>query len=406
MVSRKPLSNDKKILLIPSWYPSKRNSLVGSFFREQASLLQDKGNYDIKVLYGIVKEVNLLAFLTYLFTKFVKKKLPIAQDYLLQEPEYHSFEIKIYRKLTEKQKYFILIRAYAYAYRTLSKTYNWVPDIIHAQSTIDGAIFARNLALSETKTPYMIIEHQVFLLHHFSKYRQALILESIREAKKVGVVSEHQKKMVLMHEPNCKPITIWNYVDEKKFTIAKSSTQRKFTVITVTYPSPIKGYKTFFETLVCLKEKTDDFQYIIIGNASFDDLSKANSTYFENIAKEMGVFEQGIFIPYVEREDLNSLLNSSDVFVSTSIAETFGVAAREAMMCGLPIITTACGGIEDSIAQETGKVVPIYDALAMANILLQIKNKEIIFDAHKIREYVIAQCGTQVFLNNMNNFYD
>lgn len=396
----------KKILLLPSWYPSKANFLVGSFFKEQANLLQDTKNYDIKVLYGVIEEVSFLEFVIYFLSEFVRKKVVLSQDYLIQTPEAHSFVIKIYKDLADKYKYFVFIRAYAYAYRVLSKSFDWQPDLIHAQSAIDAAIFARNLALSETKTPYMIIEHQVFLLHHFSKYRQALILESIREAKKVGVVSEHQKKMVLMHEPNCKPITIWNYVDEKKFTIAKSSTQRKFTVITVTYPSPIKGYKTFFETLVCLKEKTDDFQYIIIGNASFDDLSKANSTYFENIAKEMGVFEQGIFIPYVEREDLNSLLNSSDVFVSTSIAETFGVAAREAMMCGLPIITTACGGIEDSIAQETGKVVPIYDALAMANILLQIKNKEIIFDAHKIREYVIAQCGTQVFLNNMNNFYD
>ncbi len=396
----------KKILLIPSWYPSKRNSFVGSFFREQANLLQNKGNYNIKVLYGIVEEVNLFEFLVYIFTKFIKKRLAIAQDYLLQEPESHSFDIKIYKKLTEKQKYFILIRAYAYAYRTLSKTYNWVPDIIHAQTTMDGGIFAQNLSLYEIKKPYIIIEHQVFLLHFYTPYKQNLIKSALRGALKLGVVSEHQKKMVLMHEANCKPITIWNYVDEKRFTIVKSSTQRKFTIITITYPSPIKGYKTFFETLVCLKEKTDNFQYIIIGNASFDDLSKANSTYFENIAKEMGVFGQGTFIPHAERSDLNRLFNSSDVFVSTSIAETFGVAAREAMMCGLPVITTACGGIEDSITKETGRVVPIYDAISMANILLQIKNKEIVFEPHKIREYAITQCGTQVFLNNMNNFYD
>lgn len=405
MVKSKSLSNGKKILLIPSWYPSKRNSLVGSFFREQASLLQDKGNYDIKVLYGIVKEVNLLAFLTYLFTKFIKKKLPIAQDYLLQEPESHSFEIKVYRKLTEKQKYFILIRAYAYAYRTLSETYNWVPDIIHAQSSMEGAIFARNLALSETKTPYVIIEHQVFLLHHFSEYKQALILESIRDAKKVGVVSEHQKKMLLMHEPNCKPFVIWNYVNEEHFNIS-NKTETIFTIITITYPSPIKDYETFFLALKILATRCQDFRFIVIGNSSFDDLSKANTVLFESIAQNMGIHHLGNFIASVERTLLPSIVNQADVFVSTSIAETFGVAAREAMMCGLPVITTACGGIEDSISNETGRIVPIQNAEKLAEKILEIKNKKTQFNPEFIRNFAINQCGNEAFLSKMNEFYN
>ena len=61
----------KKILLIPSWYPTKENSIVGSFFREQAAILIENKEIDIKVLYGIVKEVSFFEFILFLFTKFV-----------------------------------------------------------------------------------------------------------------------------------------------------------------------------------------------------------------------------------------------------------------------------------------------------------------------------------------------
>ena len=38
-----------KILIIPSWYPSQKNALTGSFFREQAMALADAG-HDVTIL--------------------------------------------------------------------------------------------------------------------------------------------------------------------------------------------------------------------------------------------------------------------------------------------------------------------------------------------------------------------
>ena len=40
----------KKILIIPSWYPSEKNPIAGSFFQEQVAFLYSKG-FDVRVLY-------------------------------------------------------------------------------------------------------------------------------------------------------------------------------------------------------------------------------------------------------------------------------------------------------------------------------------------------------------------
>lgn len=63
-------------------------------------------------------------------------------------------------------------------------------------------------------------------------------------------------------------------------------------------------------------------------------------------------------------------LRAADLFVFPSENEAFGISVIEAMACGLPVITTAAGGLRDLVQpHENGLVVPagehqpLYDAL-------------------------------------------
>jgi len=67
------------------------------------------------------------------------------------------------------------------------------------------------------------------------------------------------------------------------------------------------------------------------------------------------------------------LLAALDIFVMPSLAEGLGVAALEAMACGLPVIASAAGGLRDLVTHRTtGLLVPPGDAAALAQAIVEL----------------------------------
>jgi glycosyltransferase involved in cell wall biosynthesis len=72
-------------------------------------------------------------------------------------------------------------------------------------------------------------------------------------------------------------------------------------------------------------------------------------------------------------DDSRELLWALDIFAMPSIQEGLGVAALEAMACGLPVIASATGGLLDSVQNEiTGIHVPVGEASALANAIARL----------------------------------
>jgi glycosyltransferase involved in cell wall biosynthesis len=66
-------------------------------------------------------------------------------------------------------------------------------------------------------------------------------------------------------------------------------------------------------------------------------------------------------------DDPRALLWALDIFAMPSINEGLGVAALEAMACGLPVVASAVGGLRELVEhQQTGLLVPLGDAGALA----------------------------------------
>lgn len=63
-------------------------------------------------------------------------------------------------------------------------------------------------------------------------------------------------------------------------------------------------------------------------------------------------------------------LQTADVFLLSSHSEGISNAALEAMSCGLPVVTTDCGGMREAVRDGVdGLIVPLRDAEAMATAL-------------------------------------
>jgi L-malate glycosyltransferase len=80
----------------------------------------------------------------------------------------------------------------------------------------------------------------------------------------------------------------------------------------------------------------------------------------EALARELGVFDDIRFLG--KQEPIEELLSVADVMLLPSGSETFGLAALEAMACGVPVVTSDIGGLPElNIHGETGFLCPLGD---------------------------------------------
>jgi colanic acid/amylovoran biosynthesis glycosyltransferase len=72
-------------------------------------------------------------------------------------------------------------------------------------------------------------------------------------------------------------------------------------------------------------------------------------------------------------EAVRSQLRYADVFLLASLSEGISNAVLEAMACGLPVVTTDCGGMREAVADGVeGFVVPVRDPEAMTNAITRL----------------------------------
>ena len=81
-------------------------------------------------------------------------------------------------------------------------------------------------------------------------------------------------------------------------------------------------------------------------------------------AREAGVWADVRFIG--KQEPVEEILSIADLFLMPSASETFGLAALEAMACGVPVVSTDVGGLpEVNVDGETGYLRPIGDVAGL-----------------------------------------
>jgi N-acetyl-alpha-D-glucosaminyl L-malate synthase BshA len=74
-----------------------------------------------------------------------------------------------------------------------------------------------------------------------------------------------------------------------------------------------------------------------------------------------------------ERVDLPEVLCDADLFLLPSETESFGLAALEAMACGVPVVASAVGGLPEVILDGvTGLLRPVGDVAGMADAVLAL----------------------------------
>jgi glycosyltransferase involved in cell wall biosynthesis len=91
----------------------------------------------------------------------------------------------------------------------------------------------------------------------------------------------------------------------------------------------------------------------------------------EEEARDLGVAGDVFFLGRIDA--IAPLLAGSDLFLIPSDRESFGLSAREALACGVPVVGSRAGGLPEVVREgETGALRTVGDIEAMSEAAIQI----------------------------------
>jgi N-acetyl-alpha-D-glucosaminyl L-malate synthase BshA len=94
-------------------------------------------------------------------------------------------------------------------------------------------------------------------------------------------------------------------------------------------------------------------------------------SHCELLARELGIHENVRFLG--KQAEIVPLLSCADLFLLPSQSESFGLAALEAMACGVPVISSSVGGLPElQIHGETGFIAEFGDVDRMARYAIDL----------------------------------
>lgn len=250
------------------------------------------------------------------------------------------------------------------------------PDLVHVHfgataSTIVDACKRENI-------PYVVTEHSSGINRdglteaEIAPYRYAY-----QNAAAVIAVSSALAKRI-RHYSGVSATVIPNIIDLSLFSCRRSP-HSDFRFVSAGNLNANKGFDTLLNAFRQVLNNGLTAKLLIMGDGP-------ERGRLEAMVKELGLQERVAFYGAYSRVQFSEELSKSDVFVLASRGETFGVVYAEAMVCGLPVIATRCGGPEDFVDESNGILVDVDDVAGLADAMQALAESRT-FDASSISDF-------------------
>ncbi|WP_170007321.1 glycosyltransferase [Bacillus fonticola] len=138
--------------------------------------------------------------------------------------------------------------------------------------------------------------------------------------------------------------------------------EKEIVIITVGRWNIQKDYYTLFKALKELRNQNRHFKMIMVGT-NLDD----SNIELKDLINQYNLKENIILLG--RRNDIPALLSSSDIYISSSMGESFSNAIGEAMACELYCVVTDVGDSK-IILGNTGITIPPKNPLALTDSLV------------------------------------
>ena len=378
------------ILILASFYPSVIRPHTGIFIREQAEALKRAGQ-----IVGVIVPPRIRE------TLHTWRQSPRLPPTTLE----HHDDIPVYRihygwfpRVFPRVCAWLTTRYGLPAFQHYLSQHGR-PDVIHAHNTFYGGYLAVQIQ-EQYQIPALLTEHS-------SNYLRGRIFLPGQHA--IAKYSLHQMRRVFAVGHALADKLNTTYKPERAVGVMDNIVNTDFFV-----PAPVNTKKFAFAAFGGLER-----------NKQFGNLIRAFARNFANnpdvrlsiggpgglykqltrLTRELGVAQQVRLLGRLSREEVRDLFQSSQVIVSSSSIETFGVTLIEGMACGKPVIATRSGGPDGFVNQENGLLIPVgsVDALAEAmQTLVQDYNR---YDPAAIRDYCITRFSEAAIVRQLIEAY-
>jgi N-acetyl-alpha-D-glucosaminyl L-malate synthase BshA len=206
-----------------------------------------------------------------------------------------------------------------------------------------------------------------------------LVKFSIEESDGVTAVSRSLKEQTLSSYNIEKDIeVIPNFVDTDIYKPSKDGGLRQHVAPNgekvLVHTSNFRVVKRVTDTIRILERviKEVPSKLLLVGDGP--DRSEC-----ERLCRQLGLCDDVKFLG--KQDGLVEILSASDIFLIPSQSESFGLAALEAMACGLPVISSNIGGLPELVRHnETGFIAGIGDIERMAKYVIDLLTNQRKYD--------------------------
>ena len=152
---------------------------------------------------------------------------------------------------------------------------------------------------------------------------------------------------------------------QQKLDVSGSVTDKTWELVTVGSNWTYKRLDLLLEALKVLSKTRNDFHLNVYGHAN-----PAEQTRFQKLTIKLGLEKRVTFKGVVARDHLANVFGDSDIYVTASLQEAFGVTVVEALASGLEVVAFSSGGIKEILnPPEFCDYVAAGDTVQLANVL-------------------------------------
>ncbi len=315
--------------------------------------------------------------------KFPIQKDKVKLEYfplIITDPHPRNPNGKTLLQITKKQKE-LYFNEFKVRIKKLIEKFK--PDIIECQH-----IWAFDHIIHELGYPYICVAHHSDQLgfKYDHKMRPTALLGA-KNAKYIFAISKFVKKEVISlyskEKEKEKVIVLSNGYNKKVFRLLNLNRSKILKKYDLKIPknakiisfagkiSRTKGIDILLKANRLIQKKAN-VHFIILGSGNIEKTLKKNE-------KHLCSFENVHFLGHRPPKTLAEIHNISNFSVLPSRSEGFGIACLEAMACGLPVIVTNTGGLEE---YAVGKIVKVNNHRALSKAILKLV--ELSSDDYKI----------------------